>query len=288
MNVTMKNILLLTIFTLAFCLNSFAQNNKTQKPAKLTAEELVSKHLASIGKAEDLAAIKSRIMVGVGRLGSSIGYSGQISGPAQFASEGDKILFAMIFNANDYPYEKAAFDGERLTVGKPGSGDRSLLGDFLKSQDNIFKQGLFGGTLSSAWSLLDVAARKAKLQYAGIEKINNRQVHKLKYTPAKGGGLKINLFFDADTFQHVYSEYEFVIPPSIGFSRTDNANQRESRYILTETFSDFKTEGRLTLPHMYAINLTTQTENTKSLQWLMVFSQFVFNQPLETQSFRIS
>lgn len=254
----------------------------------MTAEELVNKHLASIGSAEDLAAVKSRIMVGVGRLGSTIGYNGQIGGPAQFASEGDKVLFAMIFNANNYPYEKAAFDGEHLTVGKPGAGDRSLLGDFLKSQDTIFKQGLFGGTLSSAWSLLDVKGRKAKLQYAGIQKVNNRQVHKLKYMPSKGGSLKINLYFDAETFQHISSEYEYVIPPRIGVSEIANSSQKESRYILTETFYDFKTEGRLTLPHTYVINLTTQTEDTKSLEWIMKFSQFVFNQPLDVQSFKIS
>lgn len=288
----MNKLLLLTVLILSFFVSNFSQVDKDsaqqKKQVKITAEELLSRHLASIGSVEDLAAVKSRIMVGVGRLGSSIGFNGQIGGPAQFASEGDKVLFAMIFNAKDYPYEKAGFDGERLTVGKPGTGDRSLLGDFLKSQDIIFKQGLFGGVLSSAWSLLDVNRKKPKLQYAGIQKINNRQLYKLKYIPSKGGGLKINLFFDVENFRHIASEYEYVIPPKIGISEIANATQKESRYILTETFSDFKTEGRLSLPHTYTINLTTQTDNTISLEWVMKFSQFVFNQPLDVSSFKIS
>ncbi len=288
----MKNLLLLAILAVTFCMNSFAQTDKdaakSQKSSKMTAEEVVSKHLASIGSAADLAAVKSRIMVGVGQLGSSLGYSGQIGGPAQFASEGDKVLFAMIFSANDYPYEKAGFDGERLTVGKQEIGVRSSLGDFLKSEDIIFKQGLFGGTLSSDWALLDLNARKAKVQYAGIEKFNNRQAYKLKYISSRGGNLKISLYFDTETFQHLGSEYEYVIPPKIGVSDLDTANQRESRFILTETFADFKIEGRLTLPHTYVLNLTTQTDSTKSLQWIMKFSQFIFNQPLDAQSFRLS
>lgn len=72
----------------------------------MTSEGLVSKHLASIGSADALAAARSRIMVGNGKLTSKLGYAGQLIGPAQFASDGDKVLFAIIFNSNNYPYDK--------------------------------------------------------------------------------------------------------------------------------------------------------------------------------------
>lgn len=293
-NETIKNLLLFTIVIFAFCITAIGQIDKDaakpQKQKKITSEEVVSKHLASIGSAEALASVKSRIMVGTARASSQLIFAGQFAGAAQFASEGDKVLFAMIFDSRVYPYEKAAYDGQDITVGKQ-EGERSVLGDFLKSKDVVFKQGLVGGVLSSAWSLLDINSKKPKLQYAGAEKINNRQVYKLKYIPSKGGDLNISLYFDAETFQHLRSEYKYVIPARIGTRPGDaigQNNQSDSTYTLTEEFGDFKTEGQLTLPHAYSLRLTIDAQSTRSVEWDMNFSRFVFNQPLDVTAFKVS
>jgi len=193
----------------------------------------------------------------------------------------------MIFNSNNYPYEKGAYDGENISVGLP-LGNRSLLGDFLKSHSTVFKQGLFGGVLSSAWLLLNGNSKEGEFEYSGLEKINDRQMHKLKYAPAKGGTLRINLYFDAETFRHVMSEYQYVVSPKIGPSRTANAGQREQRYTLVEKFSDFAIAGQLRMPQTYEIDLTVYTGATQSLQWVMKFSQFYFNEPLSVEAFKVS
>lgn len=290
LGVSMKSLLFLVIIAFTFCLTGFGQTSneadKTQKKkVKITSEEIVKNHLASIGSAEDLAAVKSRVMIGTGRLISKVGYSGQLTGPAQFASDGEKVLFAMIFNSNDYSFEKAAYDGKNVTVGYP-SGNRSLLSDFIKSQGIIFKQGLFGGALSSAWSLLDVSSKKAKLKYDGMEKINNRQFYKLKYVPNKGADLEITLFFEADTFRHVMSKYKYSV--SLGLL-TNIAQQKIRRYTLVEQFSDFTKAGKLTLPQTFSINVTAQEDEiTESLEWRMNFSEFFFNESLDTAVFKVS
>jgi hypothetical protein len=258
-------------------------------------EEVVAKHLAAIGKAEDLAAAKTRIMIGQDtarlKLSSTVR---EVTGPAQFASDGDKVLLAMVFNSTNYPYEKIAYDGQRLTVAGLPQGGRSPLANFLMSQEVIFKDGLIGGALSSAWSLINFDPEKAKLSYAGTEKVNGAAVHKLKYAPRKGD-LRISLFFDAETFQHVRSEYEYTISARMGARPTtsvtgpqsDTGSQTMRRYKLTEDFSNFQTTGNLTLPRLYKIQLVVESQ-AQNLDYTIDFSQFVFDQAINPESFSVS
>ena len=61
-----------------------------------------------------------------------------------------------------------------------------------------------------------------------------------------------------------------------------------NRYKLIEEFSDFKTEGQLTLPDAYNLRLTVDAQSSMVLQWVVNFSQFAFNQPIESQAFNVS
>lgn len=264
-------------------------------PDKMTAEEVVAKHLASIGTAEDLAAAKSRLVMGKAKAIARTGVTRDLDGPAQLASDGDKVLFAMVFGYTAYPYEKAGYDGQKFTVALwETTGSRSALGDFLLSQDTIFKQGLITGVLSSAWPLYNLSARGAKLSYSGTEKINGRQVHKLKYTPRKGGAnLTINLFFDAETFHHVRTEYKYAVSPTMSERPVSSVAAATSpgdmnHYQLVEDFSDFRPEGKLTLPHNYHLRLSIDTQiNTQVLEWALDLTQFAFNQPIDAEAFNV-
>lgn len=264
-------------------------------PQKMNPEEVVAKHLASIGTPEDLAAAKTRIMNGQDtahlKLSTTIR---EVTGPAQFASDGKKVLLAMVFNSTNYPYEKLAYDGQRLTVAGLPQGGRSPLANFLTSQEIIFKDGLIGGALSSAWFLINFDPEKAKLSYAGTEKVNGRAVHKLKYKPRKGD-LRISLFFDAETFQHLRSEYEYTISARMGGRpstsvmgpQSDSGSQTMKRYKLTEDFSNFQIAGKLTLPRVYKIQLVVESQ-AQNLDYKIDFSQFVFDQVIDPESFTVT
>src|SRR5262245_60529373 len=106
----MKNHLILSLVILVFCISALGQTDSKNLP-KLTAEEIIAKHVASIGKAESIAAIKSRILVGVGVFTTKQG-AGKIGGPAQFATDGQRMVLAVVLNSNDYPFEKMAYDGK--------------------------------------------------------------------------------------------------------------------------------------------------------------------------------
>jgi len=255
---------------------------------KVSTEELITKHLASIGSAEELAAARTRVATGATQARLRLTNAAvELSGPAQLASDGDKFLLAMVFQSNNYPHEKASFDGQNLNIGVLAQGGRSPLGNFLASQPSLLKHGLIGGVLSSAWPLLHLDRRDAKLSYGGTDKINGKPVHKLKYVPRNTGDLIINLYFDANTFQHVRSQYEYVISARQGAVAEASASQRDNRYRLVEDFSDFQQTGKLMLPHTYTIDLTIELPNkTQTLEWTINFQQFAFNEPIDANVFK--
>lgn len=283
----MKKILIASIVSIALFVTGYAQSDDSKKkPGKITAEEIVTKHLASIGTPEALAKVKSRVMIGEGRITGKVGISGMLGGPAQLASEGNKVLLAMVFNSNDYPYERVGFDGEDLSLGRP-SGRRTELAQFLKSHSSIVKEGLFSGTLSSAWPLLNMTGRKVKLQYDGTIGSGDRQLHKLKYSTSRAGILNIVLYFDAVTFQHLMSEYKYTVEP--GIRQQTNSRARPNYFTLIEQFSDFRKAGELTLPFSYGIDISAQTEDeTYSIKWGVNVKEVYYNEPLEVTAFKVS
>lgn len=263
-----------------------ATHARTAPEEKLKAEDVVAKHLASVGPAADLAAVKSLVAVGNVRATTRLNTPRVIPGVGQFASEGDKILFALALNSNDYPYEKAGYDGQRLTVAQLPEGHRSTLGDFLKGHDAPFKQGLVGGVISTAWPLFNAGPEMPKLAYTGTDKVDERLVHKLRYDPRRSGGLQITLYFDAETFRHVRTEYRYSVAAGMGATAELSVRQLESHYKLVEEFSNFKAAGKLTLPHTYKLTCTIEEQNnTRMLQWTMAFSQFAFNQEIDVKAF---
>src|SRR5215813_1072249 len=209
---------------------------------KIKAEEVISKHLEAIGKAGSRSSDHSRVAVGsVRAVFKARNSSGAIDGRAVLGSVNNKILVGMAFNASNYPGEKVAFDGKKVTIAYQSPGVRSTLGNFLKTNSAIVKEGLMGGTLSAAWPLLNLAERGAKVSYAGTDKIDNRVVHKLRYDPDNGANAQITLYFDAETFQHLRTQYEYVISSRLAAGGVDNqARQRETRYKMVEDFSDYK------------------------------------------------
>jgi len=257
-----------------------------QKPR---TEDIVAKHLQTIGSDKARAAIKTRIISGTAQVVFHTAPVGQASGRAVLASEGSKSLLGMSFPSPVYPREQLGFNGTSFMAAYVVPGVRSALGSFLMTHTLIFKQGLIGGILSSAWPLLDLVNRNPQLEYAGLRTIDGRTLHELKYSPRGGSDLQIKIFFDQETFQHVRTEYERVIAAPTGDRSYIGGPQTEIRYKMVEEFSDFKKEGELSLPHTYKIKLTTDNQGGSfSADWIIKLNQFDFNQPIDPNSFSIS
>jgi hypothetical protein len=257
---------------------------------KLKPAEIVAKHLESIGSAGARKAVNNRVIVGTSTVTFHNPGNGQISGQAVMASQGNKVLIGMQFGNTNYPYEKLGFDGNNFTASYLRPGVRSTLGDFLNTNKFVFKQGLIGGVLSSAWPLLETDVRGARLEYGGTKKINDREVYELRYLPRGGSDLQVSLFFDKETFQHVRTEYEQVITAQLGAnpSGDPSGTPRETRYKMVEDFSDFKKEGELTLPHTYKLSLALVSRRGNFIaDWTLNLVNFSFNQPMDANSFNV-
>lgn len=266
---------------------AFAAKNRD----KITPSEIIAKHLAAIGADKDRQAVKSQLAVGTVNATTRSGNAGvgRIDGRVVMASQGARNLIGMAFDSPDYPSEKFGYDGKNLSIGFVRPGVRSRFGQFIISNQSIFKQGLVGGVLSSSWALLDPAAGNAKLDYAGTEKINDREAYKIRYQPRRGSDMRITLYFDAENFRHVRSLYEREIAAGQSVSVDASSRLRDTRYRLTEDFSDFKKEGGLTLPHTYKIEMQVEVQSgTLIYDWLLKLGQFKFNTEFDANSFDVT
>jgi hypothetical protein len=250
----------ITLLSLSiFCLLSSTQS--APAPAqnqKLKSEELVARHLDSVGTAEARSKASTRVASGETRFVVRLGGSANVDGQAMMVSSGAKLRFGIRLPLNDYPGEDMAFDGAKVATGLLPQGRRSQLSAFLSSQNLPLREGLIGGTLSTAWPLLRLDQTQPKLDYRGLKKVDGRQLHELSYRPRKGSGdLKVSLFFDPETFRHVRTRYSFEVGATIGTRESPNQNS-ESYYSLTEDFEDFRAVDGLTLPYKYKLQLSVQ------------------------------
>ncbi len=279
-------ILVLAIL-LTFAINSHAQ--------KMTAEEVITKHLDSIGTADKRGQIKNQFIAGE-VLVSVRGSTNPIKGKALILSSGEKNLWAMNLASNDYPQDRFSFNGKDTKIGFARPGAYSDLGRFILSYKEILKEGLLGGTLSSSWALLNTDVRKGKISYDGTKKIEGKDTYVLSYSPKGGSDLSIRMFFDKDTYRHVRTEYNRVIGAIQGTSVDNSASQGESRYRLVEDFSNFQPTNFLTIPGTYKISYSFFSTNpsvngqnaNRELELKFTINSSSFNNPLEANAFEIA
>lgn len=263
-----------------FTVNSYAQ--------KMTAADVIAKHLDSIGAKELRDQVKNHIVIGETTVNFITQKTPSLVGKIVLVSEGNKNFFGLKFDSTDYPTERFSFDGKDGKVGLVKTGVRSILGNFITANEVIIEDGLLGGTLSSAWSLIDPASKKAKISFDGTKKLNGKEVYVLGYSPKGGADLNIKMFFDKETFQHVRTEYKRVSSAGIGLTPDQSSQFYETRISLTEEFSDFKPESNITLPHKYRLFYSISGQRgTTEIEWLFDLKEFGFNQNLDPNTFVI-
>jgi hypothetical protein len=272
---------LTAIAIVTLCTTAYAQDKK------LTVEELIAHHLDSIGSAQARALPKNRVVSGTVKLVSRIGAAGNIDGKAAMASAGTKLRYSLTFPSARYPGEQFGFDGSKVLTGHLPGGQRSPLSLFLEQQSVILKDGLLGGTLSTAWAILRIEQLKPKLDYRGLKKIDGRELHVVGYRAQKGtSDLVITMFFDAATFRHVRTLYEFKVPARLGLGPNESTKFQEDYYQITEDFEDFRAVDALMVPRKYRVQLNVQTSRGSNVfDWSITVEQVLHNQPLDDQVF---
>jgi hypothetical protein len=195
----------------------------------------------------------------------------------------------MSFELSNYRQESLAYNGKDVTVGSTSPGQHTHLGEFMLSNDALLAQNLFGGVLGAGWRPTDPEFLNMRVEYGGTANRDGAKMHELRVVPKGGSDLKIKLFFDAETFRHVRSEYLLELSAAMGSSPDQSAKQRGSRYLLVEKFSDFREEGGLTLPHEYTVEYEIDNAGDRyKYNWVLKLEVFRFNEPFNEKSFTIS
>jgi hypothetical protein len=255
----------------------------------LSAEELVAKHLAAVGSPEARAAVKSRVAQGNAVFKILVGGGGQILGTSGMVSEGRKQRFLMRFQQN-YRGENFLSNGDKVSIGFSNSDQsRSGLASLMYAQDAPLREGLWGGVLSTGWPLLDVPGRQPRLTYDGLKKVDGRDLHRLTYQPRKGTDLKIQLFFEPDTFRHVMTTYLLEVGNNVGKTILDSATQKVDRTTLQERFDSFTTVDGVTLPTHWTIQYTREMPSgaTSLFNWDIKEDNIQQNVTLDPKNFEI-
>ncbi len=273
MRETHRPIIFAALIGLAFSTTAFGAD-------RMKPEDVIGKHLDSVGKAETRATVTSRIVNGRVVFGEIIARNIQIEGTNSLLSQGRKLKCTMQFGDPHYPGEQLVFDGQKTMVATVDPTNRSSLGTFLYQQEEILGDGLFGGVLSTAWLLLNQKEVGGKLKYEGLKKIDGRDLHDLTYISKKhsgSGDFIIHLYFDQDTFRHVRTVYTLTQHIAGG---SINQGTDETRRTLEERFSDFVEAEGITLPRHWEIRYRTEPQTQPmEFRWDITIAQ-VQNNPI--------
>ncbi|MFI5113897.1 MAG: hypothetical protein ACHP7J_02050 [Terriglobales bacterium] len=225
------------------------------------ATDFVKQHLNSIGTEQARAALKNRLVQGALSF-QYLNVAGNVPGNLQFVSEGDKFVSVLKLPSTDYHGEQFVSDGKKTAVKQVKPGIYSALGRFVFEHNEVLTEGLWGGTLSTAWALSHLDERRAKLQDQGMKKVDGRELHRVDYMPKKSSDLQIELYFEPDTFRHVMTVYSYHVMARAGGGPMASAGQQERYFRLQERFADFKSVDNLTLPARWTIQFSGDTSGS--------------------------
>ena len=257
------------------------------KDEKLKPEQLIAKHLESIGPAAKMKEIKTRSTAGTAHVEFRIGGQASLNGQGSLVSDGSSIGAVLKFPALEYSGEQFIFDGTDVIVGQVSPGTRSPLGRFLYENGVMLKEGLLFGSLSTSWALLNTGAKQPKLNVSGPKKVGGSSVYEMKYEAKKGrGNVQVWLYFDAETFRHVRSQYK-VETAAQQIARIQDSAELD-RYTLVEEFGSFTEVDGLTLPHSYKADFTIDSQRGAFLgSWSYTVKDVSHNQPIDRQAFSL-
>lgn len=266
------------LFFFVFLISLFVLSLNAQD---LKIEEVVAKHTDSIGKSDKRKELKNMLLLGTSEFSSKLPER-KSAGKVAIVSDAANLMVLSSFAADSYPFEKIGIFDSKLNIPFINPGVRSPLGDFLWEHPSILKSGLFSGSMSLQWLLLDSNFKNGKIKLAGNKKIDGRKAHIVDYYPqGTSESLKIRLYFDSETFQHVRSEYrEEYTGKEATFGQLGQVNGYVMQLI--ETYKDYKTYDDITLPSNYTVKyMGSSSKGTWEYDWTFKLNEVKFNQPLK-------
>jgi hypothetical protein len=245
---------------------------------ELPTGELVKQHLNSIGTQQARTGVKNRLAQGSLTF-QWLDVAGVTEGQLQFVSEGDKFVSVLKLPSPQYHGEQFVSNGSKTVVKQTTPGVYSGLGRFVFEHPEVLTEGLWGGTLSTAWPLEHLEDRRARLEDQGLKKVDGRDLRRVDYVPRKSSDLQIELYFEPDTYRHVMTVYSYHVEARGGGGAYASANKQETYYRLEERFADFKSVDDIMLPTRWTVQFSSDSTQIKIGGATSGISQFQIQDP---------
>jgi hypothetical protein len=263
--------LIIGIWAVAVATDSVLADNKD----KLSAADIIAKHLAAAGGKDTLAKVKSRVAIGTAAKDSEAGV------PMAVMSEAPNRVSAMYqFRAFNW---QLTYDGRKSIVRPLLSRANSPV--LQKYQDMLATGTMFNGI--SLYNVLSQAdAGDVKLEAKGIKKVKGKPAYTVEM---KRGKDKALLYFDQDTFMWVRTDYGSVqLTREMGqlTNAIESKDQETTCDFYVET-SDFRQVDGMTLPFKLEIVATAPLLTQKNVGTIIAtISEYKHNVPIDPKMFQ--
>ena len=243
---------------------------------KLSGAEIIGKHIAAVGGRAALAKIKSRVAIGTAKKDSDAAI------PVAIMSEVPNHLSA-IYQFEGFNWY-LVFDGSKPSV-------RPVLTRAAAPITHKYEEMLTSGTMFNDISLYNVLnqAESSEITFEakGMKKVRGRQAYVVETKPNKG--LPVRLYFDADNFMWLRTDYGSVhITKDLGgFTNAIGAKDEETTFDFYVETSDFKEVDGVKLPFRFEIVATAPILKQKSVGTIVAtISEYRHNISIDPKMFQ--
>ena len=225
-----------------------SQSSIASEKQSLTADEIISKHLAAAGGKRVLAGFKSRIAIG------TVNKENEPEGRMAIMSESpNRVSAVYVFEKYDW---QLTFDGKNAFIrGVPFPRDFSPL-------QNKYQQMLASGVMFNSISLynvlLDSEAYGATFEAKGMKKIKDRMAYVVEMKRPKTETAR--LYFDADNFMWIRTDYGSArVSKPMGEFTNQTVTHGDDEFTVDFYFetSDFREVDGVKLPFKFQQVITT-------------------------------
>src|SRR2546423_8225152 len=213
--------------------------------AALTADEIISKHLAAVGGKEALMKFKSRVAIGTDKK------ENDAAARMAIMSEAPNRVSA-IYQFEDYNWQMT-YDGGKSIL-------RPVLtranAPVMHKYEDMLTTGTMFNSVSLYNALLAGEAAGVKFEAKGTKKIKGRPAYLVNMKRPKHDDVR--LYFDTETFMWIRTEYGSVrLTKEMGsFTNAVESKDQESTYDFYVDTSDFKAVDGVKLPYKIEIVAT--------------------------------
>ena len=267
-----RGVSLLASLTLIMTVTARASDEKPQ----MTGVEIINKHLQAVGGKEAINKIKSRVAIGIAKKDSDA------SVPVAIMSEAPNRVSA-IYQFEGFNWQ-LSFDGAKAVFRPAISRASSVV---VQKYEEMLASGTMFNSMSLYNALLAAESAGTKLEAKGTKKVKGRPAYVVEMKSGKGQ--PVRLYFDAENFMWVRSDYGSVrITKDMGtFTNAVGSKDEESTIDFYVETSDFKDVDGMKLPFKLEIVATSPILKQRNVGTIVTtISEYRHNIQIDSKMFQ--